>query len=47
VTDHRINLTLYKLQFAMEGDLDEVVEALLLARKAEQLEELEIGLGGR
>jgi len=47
MTDHRINLTLYKLQFAMEGDLDEVIEALLLARKAEQLEELEIGLGGR
>jgi peptide chain release factor 1 len=47
LTDHRINLTLYKLQFVMEGDLDEVVEALLLARKAEQLEELEIGLGGR
>jgi peptide chain release factor 1 len=40
LTDHRINLTLYKLQFIMEGDLDEVVEALLLARKAEQLEEL-------
>ena len=47
MTDHRINLTLYKLQFVMEGDLDEVIEALLLARKAEQLEELEIGLGGR
>jgi peptide chain release factor 1 len=47
ITDHRINLTLYKLQFVMEGDLDEVIEALLLARKAEQLEELEIGLGGR
>ncbi|MEZ0306378.1 MAG: peptide chain release factor 1, partial [Ramlibacter sp.] len=47
LTDHRINLTLYKLQFVMEGDLDEVVEALLLARKAEQLEELELGLGGR
>jgi len=41
LTDHRINLTLYKLQFAMEGDIDEVIEALLLARKAEQLEELE------
>jgi peptide chain release factor 1 len=27
----------------MEGDLDEVIEALLLARKAEQLEELELG----
>jgi peptide chain release factor 1 len=43
VTDHRINLTLYKLGFAMEGDLDELVEALLLARKAEQLQELESG----
>jgi len=45
MTDHRINLTLYKLGFIMEGDLDEVVEALLLARRAEQLEELEIGMG--
>jgi peptide chain release factor 1 len=43
VTDHRINLTLYKLGFVMEGDLDELVEALLLARKAEQLQELESG----
>jgi peptide chain release factor 1 len=45
VTDHRINLTLYKLGFVMEGDLGELVEALLLARRAEQLEELEVGLG--
>jgi peptide chain release factor 1 len=45
VTDHRINLTLYKLSFVMEGELDELVEGLLLARKAEQLEELELGLG--
>jgi peptide chain release factor 1 len=45
VTDHRINLTLYKLGFVMEGDLDELVQALLLARRAEQLEELEIGMG--
>ncbi|MBX3586511.1 MAG: peptide chain release factor 1 [Ramlibacter sp.] len=41
LTDHRINLTLYKLAFIMEGELDEVIDALLLARKAEQLEELE------
>jgi len=45
MTDHRINLTLYKLTFIMEGDLDEVIEALLLARRAEQLEELEVGMG--
>ncbi|MES2482136.1 MAG: peptide chain release factor 1 [Pseudomonadota bacterium] len=47
VTDHRINVTLYKLAFVMEGDLDELIDGLLLARKAEQLEELESGLGGR
>lgn len=45
MTDHRINLTLYKLGAVLEGELDEVVDALLLARKAEQLEELEVGLG--
>jgi peptide chain release factor 1 len=44
VTDHRINLTLYKLGFVMEGELDELIEGLLLARKAEQLQELESGL---
>ncbi|MGE4241989.1 peptide chain release factor 1 [Ramlibacter sp.] len=42
VTDHRINLTLYKLGFVMEGELGELVEGLLLARRAEQLEELEL-----
>ena len=46
VTDHRINMTLYKLAFVMEGELDELIEGLLLARKAEQLEELESGLAG-
>ena len=45
LTDHRINLTLYKLTFIMEGDLDEVIDGLLLARKAEQLEELEFSAG--
>lgn len=45
LTDHRINLTLYKLGAIMEGELDEVVAALLLARRAEQLEELEVGMG--
>jgi peptide chain release factor 1 len=45
VTDHRINVTLYKLGAVMEGDLDELVSALLLARRAEQLEELEVGMG--
>ena len=43
LTDHRINLTLYKLGFIMEGDLEDVVQALLAARAAEQLAELEVG----
>ncbi len=43
MTDHRINLTLYKLLFIMEGDMQETVTALLHAREAEQLAELEVG----
>jgi peptide chain release factor 1 len=43
MTDHRINLTLYKLLFIMEGDMHETVTALLHAREAEQLAELEVG----
>ncbi|MDP3707512.1 MAG: peptide chain release factor 1 [Polaromonas sp.] len=41
LTDHRINLTLYKLLAIMEGDLDDVVTALQVARGAEMLAELE------
>jgi peptide chain release factor 1 len=40
LTDHRINLTLYKLQQVMDGDLADVVDALVAARAAEQLAEL-------
>ena len=43
VTDHRINLTLYRLQAVMDGDLDEIVETLAAARAAEQLAALESG----
>src|SRR2546430_2585630 len=43
LTDHRINLTLYKLQFILDGDLDEVIDALQAARAAEQLAALESG----
>jgi peptide chain release factor 1 len=42
-TDHRINLTLYKLQAILDGDLDEVTAALQAARAAEQLAALESG----
>jgi peptide chain release factor 1 len=41
LTDHRINLTLYKVLQVMEGDLDEVVHALQVARGTELLAELE------
>ena len=44
LTDHRINLTLYKLSFIMEGDLEEVTQALQNARQAEQLADLESSL---
>jgi len=37
VTDHRINLTLYKIDRIMDGELDEVVDALVGAQQAEQL----------
>jgi peptide chain release factor 1 len=43
LTDHRINLTLYKLQAVLDGDLDEVTAALQAARAAEQLAALESG----
>ncbi len=46
LTDHRINLTLYKLLTIMEGDLGEVVAALRAAREADQLAELEVGAPG-
>jgi peptide chain release factor 1 len=43
LTDHRINLTLYKLAQVMDGDLDDVIAALRAARSAEQLAQLQAG----
>lgn len=40
VTDHRINLTLYKLPDIMEGDLNDVIEPLVREVQAEQMAEL-------
>ena len=40
VTDHRINLTLYKLQQVMDGDLDELISALSAEHQARMLAEL-------
>ena len=41
LTDHRINLTLYKLLSIMEGDLGDVVDALQAYEATEQLAALE------
>ena len=40
VTDHRINLTLYKLDEVIEGDLDSVVQPLIQEHQADQLKSL-------
>jgi len=40
MTDHRINLTLYKLDQVMQGDLDEVIDALIADDQANMLAEL-------
>ncbi|MDA9914020.1 peptide chain release factor 1 [Methylophilaceae bacterium] len=39
ITDHRINLTLYKIDFIMDGDLDEMINALSLEHQASLLAE--------
>ena len=39
ITDHRIGLTLYKLDAVMNGDLDELIDALVSADQAEKLRE--------
>ena len=40
MTDHRINLTLYKLDAVMQGDLDEIVDALTADAQARMLAEM-------
>jgi peptide chain release factor 1 len=43
VTDHRINLTLYKIDFIMDGDLTDLTNALIAEHQAEQLASLSEG----
>lgn len=40
VTDHRIGLTLYRLDEVMDGDLDELIDALMAADRAEKMAQL-------
>ncbi len=37
LTDHRIGLTIYKLDAVMDGDLDEIIDSLMIADQAERL----------
>ena len=39
MTDHRIGLTLYKIDTVMDGDLDELIDALITADQAEKLKQ--------
>ena len=39
VTDHRIGLTLYRLEDFLNGNMDEVIDALIARDRAEQLQE--------
>ncbi|WP_460055219.1 peptide chain release factor 1 [Spirochaeta dissipatitropha] len=39
LTDHRINLTLYKLDSVMQGELEEILEALQISSREEQLQD--------
>jgi len=41
VTDHRIGLTLHRLPAILEGDLDEIIEALVAAEQTERLQKVE------
>ena len=41
VTDHRIGLTLYRLEDILDGDLDEIIDALIAHDQAERLKRME------
>jgi peptide chain release factor 1 len=41
VSDHRINLTLHKLDSILEGDLKEIIEALIAHDQAERMKQVE------
>ena len=46
VTDHRIGLTLYKLDAVLNGELEELIQALTTAHQAEKLQHQQEGDGG-
>ena len=42
VTDHRIGLTLHRIDAILDGDLDEILDALITADRAEKLKEQQV-----
>jgi peptide chain release factor 1 len=42
VTEHRINLTIYNLQSVINGEIDEIIEKLMIEENAEKLKEAEV-----
>lgn len=44
VTDHRINLTMHKLDAVMDGEIDEIIDSLTIAEQAELMERESIGV---
>ena len=42
VTDHRIGLTLYKIDAVLDGEMDELIDALTIAEETEKLQELQL-----
>ena len=40
MTDHRIGLTIYRIDDVMDGDLDEIIDALQMEEQARKLKEL-------
>ena len=39
LTEHRIGLTIYKLDAVMDGDLDEIIDGLITADRAQRLKQ--------
>ena len=42
VTDHRVNLTLYRIDAVLDGDLDEIIDALTMQEQSEKLRQLSL-----
>ena len=41
VTDHRIGLTLHKLDFVLNGDIDEIINALIATNQSKRMQQVD------